>query len=92
MSPKLRIPSNILKELASLFILNVAHRLNRFDIVKFCCHIEKSHWHYLDVICVSDNNQIKCTLNEFTSEVFPYVPLLSRYSNGVNRILDEFKL
>lgn len=64
------IPSDILDDLASRFIINVPMK-ERSDIIRICFQIELAHWFYLDFYCsAEDEKLIPCGIKQFANHIF----------------------
>lgn len=63
------IPTEILDDLASRFIINVPVQ-ERSDFIRICFQIELAHWFYLDFYCADDEKLIACGIKQFASHIF----------------------
>lgn len=65
-----QIPSDILDDLASRFIINVPVE-ERSDFIRICFQIELAHWFYLDFYCsVEEDKLIPCGIKQFAYHLF----------------------
>lgn len=65
-----QIPSDILDDLASRFIINVPVE-ERSDFIRICFQIELAHWFYLDFYCsVEEEKLIPCGIKQFAYHLF----------------------
>ncbi|XP_017010881.2 uncharacterized protein DCP2 [Drosophila takahashii] len=99
---KSKIPSDILDDLASRFIINVPDmELN--NLIRMCFQIELAHWFYLDFFCApetgDDGETPKCVqrklptvgIKQFAMQLFQHIPFLNKHFGTVDQILDEWK-
>ncbi|XP_033156905.1 uncharacterized protein LOC117138968 isoform X2 [Drosophila mauritiana] len=99
---KSKIPSDILDDLASRFIINVPDmELN--NLIRMCFQIELAHWFYLDFFCApesgEDGETPKCVQRKlpsvgiklFAMQLFQHIPFLNKHFGTVDQILDEWK-
>ncbi|KAH8339303.1 hypothetical protein KR074_011029 [Drosophila pseudoananassae] len=101
---KSKIPSDILDDLASRFIINVPDmELN--NLIRICFQIELAHWFYLDFFCApaasDDAESQKQTpiarklpvvgIKQFAMQLFQHIPFLNKHFGTVDKILDEWK-
>nr|NP_648805.2 decapping protein 2, isoform A [Drosophila melanogaster]AAF49579.4 decapping protein 2, isoform A [Drosophila melanogaster] len=99
---KSKIPSDILDDLASRFIINVPDmELN--NLIRMCFQIELAHWFYLDFFCApesgEDGETPKCVqrklpsvgIKQFAMQLFQHIPFLNKHFGTVDQILDEWK-
>ncbi|XP_017053354.1 m7GpppN-mRNA hydrolase dcap-2 isoform X2 [Drosophila ficusphila] len=99
---KSKIPSDILDDLASRFIINVPDmELN--NLIRMCFQIELAHWFYLDFFCAPeagvDAETPKCVqrklptvgIKQFAMQLFQHIPFLNKYFGTVDQILEEWK-
>nr|XP_036213639.1 mRNA decapping complex subunit 2-like [Bactrocera oleae] len=97
----LQIPSDILDDLASRFIINVPDmELN--NLIRICFQIELAHWFYLDFFCAAtgDNPQSEelrnrklptCGMKQFAIQIFKHIPFLREQLPSIDKILDDWK-
>ncbi|KAH8380654.1 hypothetical protein KR009_011993 [Drosophila setifemur] len=103
---KSKIPSDILDDLASRFIINVPDmELN--DLIRICFQIEQAHWFYFDFFCApeasddggdsqkpSPSVQRKLPvvgIKQFAMQLFQHIPFLNKHFGTVDQILAEWK-
>jgi mRNA-decapping enzyme subunit 2 len=75
----LKIPTDILDDLASRFIINIPDK-ERADMIRICFQIELAHWFYLDFMLPTNNSQnstndnVKklppCGIKQFSWQIF----------------------
>lgn len=81
------IPTNILEDLG-----NSLPKLEQTaDIVKFCYHIEKSHWLYSDYYFPKDYRLPKLGFKAFAYQMFQHVDFLQIYLPELHKILQDFQ-
>ncbi|ALC43855.1 Dcp2, partial [Drosophila busckii] len=100
---KSKIPSDILDDLASRFIINVPDiELN--NLIRICFQIELAHWFYLDFFCAPEDGdqvtpqQLKqkrklpiVGIKQFAMQIFQHIPFLNKHFGTVDQILTEWK-
>ncbi|KAH8386085.1 hypothetical protein KR200_002154 [Drosophila serrata] len=102
---KSKIPSDILDDLASRFIINVPDmELN--NLIRICFQVELAHWFYLDFFCAPEEGgedgeaatpkSVKRKLptvgiKQFAMQLFQHIPFLNKHHGTVDQILDEWK-
>ena len=66
-----KIPSDILDDLASRFIINVPD-MELSNLIRICFQIELAHWFYLDFFCASqEEKQLQpCGIKQFAMQIF----------------------
>ncbi|XP_067644599.1 uncharacterized protein DCP2 [Eurosta solidaginis] len=101
-----QIPSDILDDLASRFIINVPDmELN--NMIRICFQIELAHWFYLDFFCASaaaaaDQKAVatevnkkrklpSCGIKQFAVQLFQHIPFLREHLTSIDKILDDWK-
>ncbi|XP_014259957.1 uncharacterized protein LOC106672780 [Cimex lectularius] len=82
------IPTNVLDDLCSRFIINVPEE-ERNDLIRLCFQIELAHWFYIDFYCKSAKKTIG--IKEFAHSIFQHIPSLHQYLHNVDKIIDEWK-
>ncbi|XP_055383540.1 putative uncharacterized protein DDB_G0282133 [Condylostylus longicornis] len=86
-----QIPSDILDDLASRFIINTPVD-ERQNFIRICFQIELAHWFYLDFFCGNEEKKlIPCGLKQFASHLFQHIPFLCIYLTEVDKILEDWK-
>ncbi|XP_070141110.1 uncharacterized protein DCP2 [Drosophila kikkawai] len=93
---KSKIPSDILDDLASRFIINVPDmELN--NLIRICFQVELAHWFYLDFFCApEEGGEVQRKLptvgiKQFAMQLFQHIPFLNKHHGTVDQILDEWK-
>ncbi|XP_023237906.1 m7GpppN-mRNA hydrolase-like [Centruroides sculpturatus] len=84
------IPSDILDDLSSRFIINVPEE-ERKELVRLCFQIELAHWFYLDFYCTEDSQLRQCSMREFSHIIFNHIPFLREHANNVDTTLDTWR-
>ncbi|XP_034181460.1 decapping mRNA 2 [Osmia lignaria lignaria] len=85
------IPSDILDDLSSRFIINVPEE-ERKDLVRICFQIELAHWFYLDFYCTDENPKLRpCSMREFATHIFHHIPFLKPHVANIDNILDQWR-
>lgn len=85
------IPSDILDDLSSRFIINVPEE-ERKDLVRICFQIELAHWFYLDFYCTEENPKLKsCTMKEFATHIFQHIPFLKPHVTNIDTVLEQWR-
>ncbi|KAF3420005.1 hypothetical protein E2986_04885 [Frieseomelitta varia] len=85
------IPSDILDDLSSRFIINVPEEERR-DLIRICFQVELAHWFYLDFYCTDENPKLRpCSMREFTSRIFFHIPFLKPHLGNVDSILEQWR-
>jgi Dcp2, box A domain len=68
-----KIPKDLLDDLASRFIINIPDH-ERIDMIRVCFQIELAHWFYLDFMLPTNNENVKklpsCGIKQFTWQIF----------------------
>ncbi|KAL0131963.1 hypothetical protein PUN28_000022 [Cardiocondyla obscurior] len=86
-----KIPSGILDDLSSRFIINVPEE-ERKDLVRICFQIELAHWFYLDFYCTEENPKLKsCGMKEFATHIFQHIPFLKPHVQYVDTVLEQWR-
>ncbi|XP_053954930.1 uncharacterized protein LOC128861065 [Anastrepha ludens] len=97
----LQIPSDILDDLASRFIINVPD-MELSNFIRICFQIELAHWFYLDFFCAADQQQQRdeagkkrklpsCGMKQFAIQLFQHIPFLREHLSSIDKILDDWK-
>ncbi|XP_053984791.1 m7GpppN-mRNA hydrolase [Hylaeus volcanicus] len=85
------LPSDILDDLSSRFIINVPEE-ERKDLVRICFQIELAHWFYLDFYCTDENPKLRqCSMREFATHIFFHVPFLKPHVAKIDSILEQWR-
>ncbi|XP_024887916.1 m7GpppN-mRNA hydrolase [Temnothorax curvispinosus] len=86
-----KIPSGILDDLSSRFIINVPEE-ERKDLVRICFQIELAHWFYLDFYCTEENPKLRsCGMKEFATHIFQHIPFLKPHVQHVDAVLEQWR-
>jgi len=87
----------ILDEIATRFLMNLPEE-ERKDLVNVCFKIEAAHWFYMDHVSSQENQCLRsdqrwegCSMREFATYMFQYVPYLQEHSHRVGDILEEWR-
>ncbi|XP_030372380.1 mRNA-decapping enzyme subunit 2 [Scaptodrosophila lebanonensis] len=101
---KSKIPSDILDDLASRFIINVPDmELN--NLIRICFQIELAHWFYLDFFCAPASEEAEkgaqsmavqrklpvVGIKQFAMQLFQHIPFLNKHFGTIHQILEEWK-
>lgn len=63
------IPTDILDDLASRFIINTPEA--RSDLIRLCFQLELAHWFYLDFFCAKESTKLtSCGIKQFAVHIF----------------------
>lgn len=63
------IPTDILDDLASRFIINTPEA--RSDLIRLCFQLELAHWFYLDFFCAKETTRLtSCGIKQFAVHIF----------------------
>lgn len=85
------LPSDILDDLSSRFIINVPEE-ERKDLVRICFQIELAHWFYLDFYCTDENPKLRpCSMREFATRIFFHIPFLKPHVANIDNILEQWR-
>lgn len=85
------VPSDILDDLSSRFIINVPEE-ERKDLVRICFQIELAHWFYLDFYCTDENPKLRpCSMREFATQIFFHIPFLKPHVANIDSILEQWR-
>nr|CAG4651895.1 EOG090X07NG [Triops cancriformis] len=86
-----KIPSDILDDLGSRFIINVPEE-ERKDLVRVCFQIELAHWFYLDYYCSEERSTLKsCGFKEFAFNIFRHVSFLQSHASSLDLVLAKWR-
>lgn len=97
----LQIPSDILDDLASRFIINNPD-MELSNFIRICFQIELAHWFYLDFFCAAVGDQPHheelrkrklptCGMKQFAIQIFQHIPFLREHVSSIDQILDDWK-
>ncbi|KAL5290680.1 DCP2 family protein [Megaselia abdita] len=85
------IPSDILDDLASRFIINVPDD-ERNNLIRICFQIELAHWFYLDFFCAIEERKLeKIGMKIFAVHLFQHIPFLQKHVSTLDKILEDWK-
>lgn len=86
-----KIPSGILDDLSSRFIINVPEE-ERKDLVRICFQIELAHWFYLDFYCTEEYPKLRsCGMKEFATHIFQHIPFLKPHVQHIDTVLEQWR-
>ncbi|KAL7304317.1 hypothetical protein TKK_0003117 [Trichogramma kaykai] len=86
-----RIPSDILDDLSSRFIINIPED-ERKDNVRLCFQIELAHWFYLDFYCTEENPKLtKVGMKEFAAIIFKHIDFLRPHASQIDVIYQKWR-
>uniref|UniRef100_T1IYD2 m7GpppN-mRNA hydrolase n=1 Tax=Strigamia maritima TaxID=126957 RepID=T1IYD2_STRMM len=87
------IPSDILDDLSSRFIINVPDE-ERHDLIRLFFQIELAHWFYIDFYynCPNEAELPSCTLREFAKQLFQHIPFLCGYLDQFQTVFEQWKM
>lgn len=85
------IPSDILDDLGSRFIINVPDD-ERNNLIRICFQIELAHWFYLDFFCsIEEKKLVPCGIKPFATLIFQHIPFLRTHLPAMDKILEDWK-
>ncbi|XP_069632006.1 m7GpppN-mRNA hydrolase isoform X2 [Haliaeetus albicilla] len=84
------IPSSVLDDLCSRFILHIPSE-ERDNAIRVCFQIELAHWFYLDFYMQNTPGLPQCGIRDFAKAVFNHCPFLLPQGEDVQKVLDEWK-
>ncbi|XP_045538785.1 m7GpppN-mRNA hydrolase [Papilio machaon] len=85
------IPTDILDDLCSRFIINLPPE-DRGNLVRICFQIELAHWFYLDYYCTDETKRLNtCGIREFAAHIFQHVPQLREHVSSLDAVLDNWR-
>nr|ACO14725.1 mRNA-decapping enzyme 2 [Caligus clemensi] len=90
------LPSGILDDLGSRFIINVPES-QRKDIIRICFQLELAYWFYLDFYVENNLRHTyeglsSCSMREFSEHMFRHIGFLREHVDQVGEILEEWKI
>lgn len=83
------IPSDILDDLATRFILNMPMD-EREDLIRVCFQMETAYWFYLDFYCAAMKHLPKMKLKRFAEIMFEHIPSLKPMLSSFETIMDNW--
>ncbi|XP_044518273.1 m7GpppN-mRNA hydrolase [Gracilinanus agilis] len=87
---RVEIPSSVLDDLCSRFILHIPSE-ERDNAIRVCFQIELAHWFYLDFYMQNTPGLPQCGIRDFAKAVFNHCPFLLPQGEDVQKVLDEWK-
>ncbi|XP_038148793.1 m7GpppN-mRNA hydrolase isoform X2 [Cyprinodon tularosa] len=87
---RLEIPSSVLDDLCSRFILHIPSE-ERDNAIRVCFQIELAHWFYLDFCIQNTPGAPQCGIRDFAKAVFHHCPFLLPHGEDVQKVLEEWK-
>ncbi|XP_077479053.1 m7GpppN-mRNA hydrolase isoform X2 [Stigmatopora argus] len=84
------IPSGILDDLCSRFILHIPSE-ERDNAIRVCFQIELAHWFYLDFCLPNTPTAPHCGIRDFARAVFQHCPFLLPHGEDVKKVLEQWK-
>lgn len=85
-----QIPSYILNDLCTRFIINIPGVESR-DIVRVFFQIELAHWFYLDFYLPENADLRSVNLKDFAAQMFVFCPTLSAHCKNFDAIFESWK-
>lgn len=85
------IPTEILDDLSSRFIVNVPEEERR-EPIRLCFQVELAYWFYLDFFCTEDPNLKTCGMKEFTAQIFEHIPFLTPLLKNLDKVIDDWRM
>lgn len=84
------IPSGVLDDLCSRFILHIPSE-ERDNAIRLCFQIELAHWFYLDFCMQNTPGAPHCGIRDFAKAVFHHCPFLLPHGEDVQKVLEQWK-
>lgn len=84
------IPSEVLDDLCSRFILHIPSE-ERDNAIRVCFQIELAHWFYLDFCMQNMPGAPHCGIRDFAKAVFHHCPFLLPHGEDVQKVLEQWK-
>lgn len=88
------IPSEILDDLSSRFIVNIPEEEKR-EPIRLCFQVELAYWFYLDFFCTEDPKKTglkTCSMKEFTAQIFEHIPFLTPLLKNLDKIIEDWRI
>eukprot|EP00096_Caligus_rogercresseyi_P004418 TRINITY_DN18674_c0_g1_i1.p1 TRINITY_DN18674_c0_g1~~TRINITY_DN18674_c0_g1_i1.p1 ORF type:complete len:337 (-),score=65.42 TRINITY_DN18674_c0_g1_i1:79-1089(-) len=90
------LPSGILDDLGSRFIINVPES-QRKDIIRICFQLELAYWFYLDFYVENNGSHnykglSSCSMRDFCDNMFRHIGFLREHVDKVGDILENWKV
>ncbi|XP_008322581.1 m7GpppN-mRNA hydrolase [Cynoglossus semilaevis] len=89
-SKRVDIPSDVLDDLCSRFILHIPSE-ERDNAIRVCFQIELAHWFYLDFCMQNTPGAPHCGIRDFAKAVFHHCPFLLPHGEDVQKVLEQWK-
>ncbi|KAM3597756.1 uncharacterized protein V6R79_008834 [Siganus canaliculatus] len=89
-SKRAEIPSAVLDDLCSRFILHIPSE-ERDNAIRVCFQIELAHWFYLDFCMQHTPGAPHCGIRDFATAVFQHCPFLLPHGEDVQKVLEQWK-
>ncbi|XP_029025093.1 m7GpppN-mRNA hydrolase [Betta splendens] len=87
---RVEIPSDVLDDLCSRFILHIPSE-ERDNAIRVCFQIELAHWFYLDFCMQNKPGAPHCGIRDFAKAVFHHCPFLLPHGEDVQKVLEQWK-
>lgn len=87
---RVEIPSAVLDDLCSRFILHIPSE-ERDNAIRVCFQIELAHWFYLDFCMQNTPGAPHCGIRDFAKAVFHHCPFLLPHGEDVQKVLEQWK-
>lgn len=87
---RVEIPSAVLDDLCSRFILHIPSE-ERDNAIRVCFQIELAHWFYLDFCMQNTPGAPHCGIRDFAKAVFQHCPFLLPHGEDVQKVLEQWK-
>ncbi|KAL7376058.1 hypothetical protein ABVT39_000249 [Epinephelus coioides] len=87
---RVEIPSGVLDDLCSRFILHIPSE-ERDNAIRVCFQIELAHWFYLDFCMQNTPGAPHCGIRDFAKAVFHHCPFLLPHGEDVQKVLEQWK-
>ncbi|XP_072227991.1 m7GpppN-mRNA hydrolase [Leuresthes tenuis] len=87
---RIDIPSSVLDDLCSRFILHIPSE-ERDNAIRVCFQIELAHWFYLDFCMQNTPGAPHCGIRDFAKAVFHHCPFLLPHGEDVQKVLEQWK-
>ncbi|XP_035464279.2 m7GpppN-mRNA hydrolase isoform X1 [Scophthalmus maximus] len=87
---RVEIPSGMLDDLCSRFILHIPSE-ERDNAIRVCFQIELAHWFYLDFCMQNTPGAPHCGIRDFAKAVFHHCPFLLPHGEDVQKVLEQWK-
>lgn len=89
-SKRVEIPSGVLDDLCSRFILHIPSE-ERDNAIRVCFQIELAHWFYLDFCMQNTPGLPQCGIRDFAKAVFQHCPFLLPRGQDVQKVIEQWK-